>query len=559
LRSWWTEDAVLAHQLADQADAGAQLALEPLAKQIDRSRASEPLESMPKPSSPEGWNFYPYQAAGVQIASERKRILIADECGLGKTPSAVGVINEDPTIETVLVVCPASLKVNWRRELERWMVRPLEIGLARPKDPAPDTPVVICGYEQARKPETHDKLMARSWGVLILDEAQRLRNPKTKQTKAILGSHRPKSMRPGFRRPRERVPGLIDRARYVLPLSATPIENRTIDLWPILNALDPEAFPSRWKFGMRFGDGKRTSWGWNLSGSSRLPELQTRLRSGLMIRRLTKDVLDLPKLTREIVKIDPQSNRTLVEQEQAALSKTNRFEELEQDLSSAVARGDSRAYQRTAKELDLRTKAAFKDFSKIRRDTAVAKIGAVIEHTHKALEQTDKLLLFGHHQQVLQAFTKEFGDMAVTLTGQTSTRLRQGLVDRFQTKDDCRVFIGSIRAAGVGLTLTAASLVLFAEFDLCPSWMIQSEKRAHRIGQKKDVLVRHLVWDGSLDVRLVQILLLKQHVAEQGLDATSDQLKQTDMLSRGARRISGCETMAGLGLGNNLSTRSLRP
>jgi hypothetical protein len=123
-----------------------------------------------------------------------------------------------------------------------------------------------------------------------------------------------------------------------------------------------------------------------------------------------------------------------------------------------------------------------------------------------------------HHKSVIRKIKDVFGDRAVTLTGDSSMDQRQSAVDRFQTDESVRYFVGSIKAAGVGITLTAASYVLFAELDWTPGAMTQAEDRCHRIGQRDNVLVHHMVLDGSMDARMAQTLIRKQEIADKALD-----------------------------------------
>ena len=135
--------------------------------------------------------------------------------------------------------------------------------------------------------------------------------------------------------------------------------------------------------------------------------------------------------------------------------------------------------------------------SKVRHDTAVAKIEAVIEHLEEVLETQDKVVVFCHHHDVAYALHDHFGSKAAFVTGEVEPAKRMAQVDRFQDYPTCKLFIGGIQAAGVGLTLTAAQHVVFAELDWVPGNVMQAEDRLHRIGQRGLVLVQHLVFDDS--------------------------------------------------------------
>jgi len=137
----------------------------------------------------------------------------------------------------------------------------------------------------------------------------------------------------------------------------------------------------------------------------------------------------------------------------------------------------------------------------------------------------DNLVIFAHHHNVIDALVDHFGSQAVVLDGRTPNESRQQAVDRFQTDPTIKVFIGGIKAAGIGITLTAATHVVFAELDWVPANISQAEDRCHRIGQAGNVVVQHLVMDGSLDARLAKVLVWKQKIIEQALDQEAPKIE----------------------------------
>jgi len=177
---------------------------------------------------------------------------------------AIGVINADESVRRVLVVCPASLKINWLRELKKWLVRPLEVGIADSKC-FPSTDIVVINYDIAQK---YERSLAAGWDLMIVDEAHYLKNPKALRTRFILG-HR-------ARRPADSKSGIP--ARRKIFLTGTPICNRPVELWPILHALDAVAWPNFFKYAERYC-GARQQWtgrgyAWDFRGASNLTELQ---------------------------------------------------------------------------------------------------------------------------------------------------------------------------------------------------------------------------------------------------------------------------------------------
>lgn len=482
------------------------------------SRATDAEIDIP---APDGLAYMPFQRAGIAYALPRKGTLIADEMGLGKTIQAIGLINAEPSIRSALVISPKSLTTNWSRELRRWLVRSFHISRIA-QAPADDV-ISIVSYEEAKK---YQQVLTGHWDLLVVDEAHLIKSGKAQRTKAVHAIARPV-------------------ARRVL-LTGTPIANRPIELFSLLQVVDPETWdpPGRkrtegglmqdmpagsgcgfFKFAKRYAGAVQGRFGWDFTGASNLPELQDKLRTTCMVRRLKKDVLtDLPPKRRQIVELQPDADQMAVAAENAAWKRHE--EELEAARAEVeLAKAESEdAYDSAVKKLQAKTGAAFTEISILRHQTAVAKIPHVIEHAKLALEDGDaKLVVMAHHHDVIDGIAaglKDFG--AVKLTGRDDIEDRQRSVDRFQKDPNCRAFIGSIQAAGVGITLTAAAHVVFAELDWVPGNVTQAEDRCHRIGQAESVLVQHLVFDGSLDARMAQVLVAKQKIADASLDKMPD-------------------------------------
>jgi SWI/SNF-related matrix-associated actin-dependent regulator 1 of chromatin subfamily A len=324
---------------------------------------------------------------------------------------------------------------------------------------------------------------------------------------------------------REKRDGLAQRANNVLLLTGTPILNKPIEIYPLLSTLNPAEFGNFWAFAKRYCGATQTRYGWDFSGATNLPELQERMRAACMVRRLKKDVLtELPAKRRQIVTLATNGAANAVRKENEVMARHEQnLSDLRTDADLAHASGDKEAYEIAARKLQAASRVAFTEISATRHAVAVAKIPYVIEHVQSIMEEgCEKLILFAHHHDVVDALAAEFSGECVVLTGETPMDERQSAVERFQTDPNVRIFIGSITAAGVGLTLTAASTVVFAELDWTPANVSQAEDRAHRIGQTQSVLVQHLVLDGSLDARMAQVIVDKQNVADQALDNATE-------------------------------------
>lgn len=572
LKRWWTQRPECAARLAQDADEKALALLDGHIKTVEASRAPDADISVP---SPEGLEYRPFQRGGIAYVLARMNTLIADEMGLGKTIQALGVINAMPEVKSVLCVVPASLRLNWLKETLAWIVdetrfsfHVVEKGTERVKtghkiektikhrdgttttkmvDETESRPLgipeyanfVIVNYDllsgrniknPAYDPLVKDsnpriwkpshmlgQLMSRTWDVLIVDEAHYIKNPKAARTKAVLGY-------PGNKKKKEEpIDGLIDRTELKrMFLTGTPILNRPIEMQTLLGALAPEQFGNFFQFARRYCNATQGRFGWDFSGASNLEELQEKLRASIMVRRLKREVLkELPAKQRQIIPLPLNGAKKLVEQEAKAFDRyENGLNELHDDADFAHASGNEKAYKAAVAALAEAQKVAFEEMSEVRKAVAVAKVPKVIEHLENAFEQgIKKIVLFGHHHDVCNPIFAHFGNAAVRLTGEdTKMSDRQASVDRFQTDPTCKLFVGSIKAAGVGHTLTAAAHVVFAELDWVPANVTQAEDRTHRIGQKNSVYIQHLVLDGSLDARMATMLVEKQEVADRALD-----------------------------------------
>ena len=418
---------------------------------------------------PAGLSYLPFQKAGIAYALKRKNCLIGDEMGLGKTISAIAFLNVVAP-KTVLVICPASLKKNWKLEMEKWLVEPRTICIVNSGgDTISGNPnVLIINYDVLTK---HKKaLLSRTWGVLILDEVHKIKNPKAQRTIACVSL----------------------KADRKLALTGTPITNRPIELQPIAGFLDPKTFGNFFDFARRYAGAYKARFGWDFTGASNLDELQRRLRQSIMIRRKKDEVLhDLPAKIRQIIVLPNKSYRNELAKEFSM-------------LSDAVA-------ETTYDDV------SFEQMSGVRHEMALAKVDDVVEHL---ADMDHQVVVMAHHKDVVEgikAGLEAAGKSVVTLTGDCNQAHRQNSVETFQAKK-ADFFIGTIGAAGVGITLTAASHVVFAELSWVPGDVSQAEDRCHRIGQQNSVLVQHLVVDGSLDARMAEVLVQKQKVLDRAID-----------------------------------------
>lgn len=485
-------------------------------KAIAASAASDAVIEVP---APEGCEYLPYQRAGIAWGIEREAVLIGDEMGLGKTIQALGVINADASIKRVLVICPASLKLNWKREAQKWLTRHFEKGIVKGTEWPRHADFIICNYDVAAKHTA--RIHGEPWDMLILDEAHYCKNPKAQRTQAILGKR--------DRDPEKVLPAVTARRKIVL--TGTPILNRPVEAQAILGYLAPAEFGNFFNYAKRYCAAFQGRYGWDFTGSSNLEELQRKLRSTVMIRRLKADVLsELPAKRRQVIELAANGAAGIVEKEANAwAAHQETLTALREAVELAKVLEDQEAYAEAVEALREGSSAAFEEMAQIRHDVALAKVPYVIEHVASAIEE-GPVVLFAWHRDVVKALAEGLAEReidSVQLVGGMSDEAKQQSVDAFQA-GQVPVFIGNIKAAGVGITLVRSSHVVFAELDWVPANMTQAEDRTHRIGQRSSVLVQHLVLEGSLDQVMAEALVKKQEVADKALDNPIAKLEATE-------------------------------
>ena len=454
---------------------------------------------------------------GVAFLLGRRRAILADDMGLGKTRQAIVSLRHDSPDGPFLVVCPASVKRNWAREIAA--VAPtasilvLEGGNAVPER-FPEWTIV--NYDILAR---HLEALARAtWAGIVFDEAHYLKNhtsARSRVARQLVDRATTRATTGGSREP----------AVYLL--TGTPLTNRPRDLFVLLQLAGHALGRSFLSFAKRYCAAVKNGYGWKTDGASNLEELTVQLH-GVMLRRSKDAVLALPPKLRTWLPVEVPEG-TGAEEIRAVIYHLLRTT----DPASKGAGGGGQGRDRI-KLLALLTKA--------RRQLAVAKADATIDFVSGAVEQGEKVIVFSCFDEPLQAFAKAFGKQAVLLTGRTPVKKRQALVDRFQQDDGVRVFLANIVAGGVGLNLTAASQVVFNDLDWVPANHWQAEDRAYRIGQTRTVNVTYLVGEDTVDDFVQTVLVTKaalvNAVVEGGAiggDVSGDVL---DVLERALRAIS---------------------
>jgi SWI/SNF-related matrix-associated actin-dependent regulator 1 of chromatin subfamily A len=486
---------------------------------LDRLARSRAVDASIVVPCPPGLQYEPYQKAAISYALQRKDTLIGDDPGLGKTVEALGFVNKlGDAARSVIVVGPATLAFNWKNEAEKWLVGEWMIFIPRSgTDEVPTTGeriLVVTSYEKVsgRKVTPFAQSLERAWDVGIFDEAHALKTPTSMRSQAILGER-----------------GLLQRCHRTLFLTGTPIENYPKEIWPLAASLCPAKFGDWWAFAKRYcglhqeprGDGLT----WVATGGTNLGELQQRLRSSFMVRRLKADVMkELPPKRRQLVVLGDK------EVDWSAHPEFKKWRETyERQWEAAVARVEaaktSAEYHAAVRGLDAVTGVAFTETSDLRHKTALLKLPMCIKYLDELLASTiDSIVVFAHHNDVLEKLHDHFRDSSVLLYGATAMKDRGEIVRKFQSGEK-RIFLGSLKAAGVGINLFRASIVVFVEGDWVPATMTQAEDRACRKGQTKMVHVIHLALNFTLDVNMSRKVIAKQNMIDKALDHLPEQLR----------------------------------
>ncbi len=437
---------------------------------------------------------YEYQKEGIVYGLSHKRLFIGDEPGLGKTLQSIGIV-DTANAYPCLVICPSSLKINWQREFEKFTDKKALILDNQTKTTWPYLlqmkgmqKVAIVNYESLRKyfvwDITSDSKEFRLKDVVfcpqiglfksvIIDESHRVKDPSAQQTMFTKG--------------------IVNGKEWIILLSGTPVVNRPEDLVAQLSIMGRlNEFGGRATFMSRYGEGEN------------LTDLSQELYGRCMIRREKAKVLtQLPDKTRVDLYVD--------------ISNGEEYMMAQNDLAQFL-----REY-RYCSDREIRRKMRMKalvQFMTLRSLAAKGKVKQAIDFVNVFLASGKPLILFCSYHEIVDDLMKAFPS-AVKVTGRDSAIEKQAAVDAFQ-KGQAQLIICSIKAAGVGLTLTASSNVAFVEFPWTYSDCCQCEDRAHRIGQKDNVTCYYLIAKGTIDHALYRIIHTKKAIANEIMAADDD-------------------------------------
>lgn len=469
---------------------------------IEFSRNSS--SSFPVPL-PEGLKLFPYQRAGVEFLAAKRNVLLADQMGLGKTIQVIGYLNcmlKENKMPSVLIVCPASVKYNWEKELKKWLISPLTIEVLEGKNGFEQNPqinIYISNYDILK-----DKDFT-NLNIIVLDEAHYIKNEQAQRTKEV-----------------QRICKANPHAK-IIALTGTPMLNRPRELFPILKILEPSRFNNFFKFALRYCEAHKkkihtrngTREFWNFDGASNTEELGRLLRATVMLRREKTDVLkELPDKIRTVIPVKKTLAGRIVSLESETKRIVERIKEINRNIQKARKQSDIALLNQLRVEKTEIRSVALPLINEYRRLAFEEKKDSIVSFLEDVL-QNEKIVLFVHHLEVADFFRKTFQNInPCVITGQSSAKERQMMIDTFNKSPEHPLFIATTLAASEGITLTASSTVVFAEYEWTPAKMLQAEDRCHRIGQKKTVNSYWFTLPDSIDEMFINKIIEKLEIGQ---------------------------------------------
>jgi len=432
---------------------------------------------------PKGLSLMEFQKEGVGfIESRNGNVIVGDEMGTGKTITVLTYISNHPELTPVVIVVPATIKYNWKKEAEKWLLTKRDIQILESKKTKKlkkSSDIIIVNYDIVYA--WRKEIANINPKVLILDECHAIKTSTTKRTKGV--KH------------------IAKKTKHIIPMSGTPAINRPAELYNSIKLVEPELFGSFQSYAQRYCDAYFNGYGWEYKGGSNLEELYDIL-SNIMIRRKKEDVIeDLPEKRRTFVSLD--------------LTNISDYNKAENDFIEWIRENKGKRAAERASSAEKLVKVGTLRLLAVRGALANS-----IQWIKNFLADYDgKLVVFAVHKEIISALMEEFGDIAVKIDGSVPTgEVRQTIVEKFQNDKNIRLFVGNIKAAGVGITLTASSNIVFLELPWTPGELEQAEDRCHRMGQKNAVNIWYLLAENTIEMELAKMIDSKRNILSQVLD-----------------------------------------
>jgi len=440
--------------------------------------------------------LFKHQEEAVKFLLSRNGCILADDMGLGKTMSSI-VASLESGAEKILIVCPSSLKINWEREINIFCDDTIIIN-GKKWGNAKFTIInydILKNFHKIKKRglknknidedvivEFKNEMVDAGFDLVIVDEAHSLKNHKSIRGEIMVDLC------------------VKHNVEKVWLLTGTPIANRPMDFFNLLNLIKAPVANNWQFFATRYCDGKRfmktlkngkKKQIWLTNGNSNLEELANKTKN-IILRRKKMDVLDMPEKT-----IIPVYH-------QLSSSGRNKYENLwEEYLQKRKESGKRGGINRDLVELIL-----------LRQNIAMESIPYTVELAQNAIEQGEKVIIFTNFTEELLELQSIFNKTCVVHYGELNDKQKQRSIDRFQDDPDVKIFIGNIKSAGVGITLTAANIVIFNSYEWVPGLNEQAEDRSHRIGQLNNVSIYYQLFLNTISIRIWSVLQNKKSVID---------------------------------------------
>jgi SWI/SNF-related matrix-associated actin-dependent regulator 1 of chromatin subfamily A len=429
---------------------------------------------------------YDHQKTAVEKLLGNDKFILADDMGVGKTTSATIAAIESKS-KKVLVMCPATLKLNWKREIENYTEDKISIIESKNWDSGR---FIIINYDILKNFHSLDKkdgvttILDENFDLVIIDEAHYISNTKAQRTKLAND--------------------IVKQVGKVWLLTGTPMTSRPMNYYNLLRLVESRVAKNWVSYVKRYCEGFQINRGgrkiWLTHGASNLDELRDRTKQKVL-RRLKEEILDLPDkiITPIFLELNSKEYKKEVG-EYLDWANENKNESLTIQLNKLM---------------------------KVRQIIAKEKLNNTFELIDQCLEQDKKVIVFTNFTEPLMEIWSKYKKMAVPLYGRMNQEQRQESVDSFQNDPKTKIFVSNIKAGGVGITLTAGEVVIFNDLSFVPSDMAQAEDRAFRIGQKKNVSCMYPIFDNTLERIIYNIVQKKKRVID---TVMGDHIEDEDLM-----------------------------
>lgn len=424
-----------------------------------------------------------HQKEAVERLLGNNKFILADDQGTGKSTSATIAALESES-KKILIVCPTSLKINWKREISIYSDKSIYIIEGKKWESGHD--FYIINYDILKNFHTTDKsedseayklIVSESFDLAIVDEAHYISNATAQRSKLLTD--------------------ILSKIPKVWLLTGTPMTSRPINYFNLLKIVESpltlnwQNYVKRYCKGYQFSVKGSTRKVWNVNGASNLDELREKTRN-IVLRRLKTDILDLPE--KIITPIYLELTNKFYDEELEDFIKITKENKNKESIAIAINR-----------------------LMKVRQIIAMEKLQHTCELIDNVLEQDKKVIIFTNFTATLDELHNKYKKNSVILDGRMSKEKRQDSVDKFQNDPKIKIFISNIKAGGVGITLTAAETVIMNDLSFVPADHSQAEDRAYRYGQKNSVVIYYPVFENTIEIQIYNMLERKKNVIGQVL------------------------------------------